>query len=92
MAEFTLEQAMRAQATLRVAAGKPEERFPTEQLIGMLSDEIRDLRERGSSDESIAELLQSQAGLELDAATIEKYYVDTSIYKHGDQTDEHHGT
>ncbi len=89
MAEFTLEQAMRGMAALRVAAGLPEERFGTEQLLGMLSDEIRGLRERGSSDESIAELLQAKAGLDLDAATIKKYYVDTSAYPKGD---EHHGT
>ena len=61
MAEFTLEQAMRGVSALRVAAGLPEERFETEQLIDMFSDEIRALRERGLSDESIAELLRIQS-------------------------------
>jgi hypothetical protein len=41
---------------LRQAAGADTERFPLHQVISMLSDEIRLLRERGFSDQRIADL------------------------------------
>ena len=81
MAQFTLEQAMKAQAALRASAGEGEETFNEQQLVGMLSDEIRALRKTGSTDEEIAALLQTDAGLNLDAETIGKFYVDTSEYQ-----------
>jgi hypothetical protein len=80
MAEFSLDQAMKAQAALRAAAGEGEERFDERQLVGMLSDEIRALREAGSTDDDIAALLKTGAGLDLPAETIGKFYVDTSGY------------
>ena len=80
MAEFTLAQAMKAQATLRAAGGQPEETFSTEQLVGMLSDEIRALREMGLSDDATANILKAKADIDLDAKTIERFYVDTSAY------------
>lgn len=81
MTQFNLDQAMKAQAVLRSAAGEGEELFDEQQLVGMLSDEIRALRASGSTDESIAALLKTDAGLDLDAETIRKFYVDTSEYE-----------
>lgn len=81
MNEFSLEQAMKAQAALRDAAGAGEERFDARQLIGMLSDEIRVLRDSGLNDEAIAALLKTKADLAIDAETIGKFYVDTSEYQ-----------
>lgn len=80
MAQFDLGQAMKAQTVLRSAAGEREEFFDEQQLVGMLSDEIRALRASGFTDESIAALLKTNAGLDLDAETIRKFYVDTSEY------------
>jgi hypothetical protein len=53
---YTADQVARAARDLRDAAGAPQERFTAPQVISMLSDEIRLLRERGFSDERIAEL------------------------------------
>ena len=72
---------MRAQAALRSAAGEGEESFDEQQLVGMLSDEISTLRAAGSTDEDIAALLKTDAGLDLSAETIGRFYVDTSGYK-----------
>ncbi|MDQ2799927.1 MAG: hypothetical protein M3Y13_09820 [Armatimonadota bacterium] len=80
MTQFNLGQAMKAQAVLRSAAGEGEELFDEQQLVGMLSDEIRALRASGSTDENIAALLKTNAGLDLDAEAIRKFYVDTSEY------------
>jgi hypothetical protein len=53
---YTADQVARAARELRDAAGAPEERFTATQVVAMLSDEIRLLRERGLSDERIADL------------------------------------
>ena len=81
MTQFNLNQAMKAQAALRTAAGEGEELFDERQLVGMLSDEIRTLRTSGSTDEEIATLLKTEAGVDLDAETIRRFYVDTSEYQ-----------
>ena len=81
MAQFSLGQALKAQAALRSAAGEGEESFNEQQLVGMLSDEIRVLRASGSTDDDITALLKAQANLDLSAETIGNYYVDTSEYQ-----------
>lgn len=53
---YTADQVARAARELRDAAGAPEESFTTPQVVSMLSDEVRLLRERGFSDERIADL------------------------------------
>ncbi len=81
MAQFSLNQAMKAQAALREAAGEGEETFDERQLVGMLSDEIRTLRASGSDDEEISQILKTQANVDLDTETIKAFYVDTSGYE-----------
>ena len=54
---YTAEQVAQAARELRQAAGTDEERFTAGQVISMLSDEVRLLRERGFNDASIADLL-----------------------------------
>jgi hypothetical protein len=81
MSQFTSDQALKAQAALRSAAGEGEELFDTQQLVGMLSDEIRTLRASGSTDEEIAALLKTQAEVDVEAATIWAFSVDTSPYQ-----------
>lgn len=54
---YTADQVAQAARELRQAAGSEEERFTGPQVIAMLGDEIRLLRERGFSDAQIADLL-----------------------------------
>lgn len=81
MAQFNITQAMKAQAALRAAAGEGEETFDEKQLVGMLSDEIRALRDSGATDGQISALLKTRADVDLDAETIGRFYVDTSEYQ-----------
>lgn len=53
---YTADQVATASRELRNAAGAGEERFTGEQVIAMLDEEIRILRERGFTDERIAGL------------------------------------
>jgi len=53
---YTADQVARAARELREAAGASQERFTSAQIVNMLADEVRLLRERGFSDERIADL------------------------------------
>ena len=53
---YSAEQVAVAARELREAAGGGEERFSAEQVLQMLGDEVRLLRERGFTDERIADL------------------------------------
>jgi threonine aldolase len=53
---YTADQVARAARELREAAGASQQRFTAAQVVAMLSDEVRLLRERGFSDQRIAEL------------------------------------
>ena len=53
---YTGEQVAVAARELRQAAGADEERFTTRQVLSMLGDEVRLLRERGFTDARIADL------------------------------------
>ncbi len=56
-ASYSADQVAQAARELRQAAGSDEERFTASQVLSMLSDEIRLLRERGFNDTKIADLL-----------------------------------
>ncbi len=71
---FTLEQAMKAQQVLRSAAELPSEQFPVQAFVGMISDEIEALRQKGKSDAEIAGLVNEAAGTQLSVADIEENY------------------
>lgn len=45
---YPVEEAIKAQKSLRDAAGLGPERFPVQAFVGMVSDEIQLLRERGN--------------------------------------------
>ena len=53
---YTADQVARAARELREAAGASQERFTSAQIVNMLADEVRLLRERGFSDERIDDL------------------------------------
>jgi hypothetical protein len=66
---YTPLQVARAATELRQAAGANEQAFSGEDVVQLLSDEIRLLRERGFTDEHIAELFQG-FDIEVDAGDI----------------------
>lgn len=75
---FTVEQAAAANKALRNALGLPPERFATDQFVGMISDEIEQLRSAGKSDEEIADILAAGAGVEISPHAITKFYAEPS--------------
>ena len=56
-AKYTTEQVATASRELRAAAGADDKLLSASQVISMLDEEIRLLRERGFTDERIAGLL-----------------------------------
>ncbi len=53
---YTAGQVAVAARELRQAAGSDEERFTAQQVVSMLAEEVRLLRERGFTDGQIADL------------------------------------
>jgi hypothetical protein len=71
---YSAGQAAAANTVLRTALNLPAQQFTTEQFVGMISDEIQQLRAAGRSDDDISNLLQSKAGISVTAEEIERYY------------------
>ena len=72
--QIQLNEALRAQKALRDAAGMAEETFLMPAFIGMVSDEIEQLRKKGLSDEKIASLITSNSKIKVTATELAKYY------------------
>ena len=72
--DFTAEQAAAANTALRAALGLAPERFGLQQFVGMMSDEIEQLRAAGRTDEAIAALLRERVGVEVPADAISRFY------------------
>lgn len=71
---YPLEEALKAQQTLRHAAGLGPERFPIQAFVGMISDEIETLRKHGKSDQQIADLIQQSSAIHITAEEIAEHY------------------
>lgn len=71
---FTGQQAAEAQTALRKALGLPPEQFPLPAFVGMVSDEIEQLRKAGKTDEQIAALINKAIGVEVPATAIGNFY------------------
>ena len=71
---FSLEEALKAQSALRAAAGLEPERFPISAFVGMISDEIEILRDRGESDEQISALIGQRSSIRVSPAEIAENY------------------
>jgi hypothetical protein len=71
---YPIEQALRAQKALREAAGLAPETFPVDAFVGMISDEIEVLRQRGRSDAEIARLIADHSLIEITASEIAAHY------------------
>ena len=71
---FTGQQAATAQTALRKALGLAPEQFPIPAFIGMISDEIEQLRAKGKTDDQIAGLIEQAIGVKLTQETIARFY------------------
>ena len=74
MKTYPLEQAVRAQKALREAAGLGPELFPIQAFVGMISDEIQELRSQGRTDDEIAGLIAAASSIEITASEIAENY------------------
>lgn len=74
---ISIADATRAQRALCGLLGQPEPTFTMPQFVGMLSDEIAALRLHGSDDNQIAAVI-CDSGIEITAAEIQEYFVDTT--------------
>jgi hypothetical protein len=79
---FTGTQATTAQTALRKALGLSPENFPVQAFIGMISDEIEQLRAAGQDDAAIAALVSEATGQTVDAETIARFYASPEARGH----------
>jgi hypothetical protein len=79
---FTGQQAATAQTALRDALGLPPENFSVEAFIGMISDEIEQLRAPGKDDSAIATLVSEVTGKSIDSETITRFYASPEARGH----------
>jgi len=79
---ISLQQALRAQKALRDAAGLAEERFPITEFVGMISDEIEQLRKQGKTDEEIAAVIEHGSEVKVTAQEIAANYA-SAERRHG---------
>ncbi len=68
--QFPLEEALKAQKVLREMANLGPEMFPVHAFVGMISDEIEELRKRGHSDEQIAAVIRKNSSIDITAGEI----------------------
>ncbi len=71
---YPVEEAIRAQRALRETAGLAPEQFPIQAFVGMISDEVEQLRSQGRSDQEIADLIRANSNIEITAAEIAENY------------------
>ena len=71
---FSGQEAANAQTALRRALGLPPEQFPAQAFVGMISDEIEQLRRQGCDDSVIADLLAGATGKSVTAEMITEFY------------------
>ncbi len=73
-AHYTAGDAATANSVLRAALGLAPEQFGTEQFVGMISDEVEQLRRAGKSDADIAHILRDHGGIAVSADAITRFY------------------
>ena len=71
---FTVDQAVGAQGALRHALGLAPETFPLPAFIGMISDEIQQMREAGRSDTDILAIVAEATGVTVAADDLNRFY------------------
>ena len=71
---FTLEQALKVQREMRHSLGLPAEEFPLPAFIGMISDEVEQLRAAGRTDGDIVAMISGSAGQAISEADLQRFY------------------
>lgn len=71
--EFKLDEALAAQKALRDSLAMPEELFPVEDFVRMISDEIVASREAGRDDQTIVDLVKQVTGKTITVDEIEQH-------------------
>ena len=71
---YPVEQALAAQKALRTMAGLGPEMFPIQAFVGMISDEIESLRQRGHTDAEIASVIRANSQIEITPEEIAENY------------------
>jgi hypothetical protein len=79
---YPVEEAMKAQKSLREAAGLEPEQFPIQAFVGMISDEIESLRRRGQTDSEIASIIERNSAIKITAAEIAENYASPEERQH----------
>ncbi|WP_428152227.1 hypothetical protein [Brevundimonas sp.] len=72
---FSLDEAIKAQRSLRQALGLGEERFEVPEFVEMISDEIEQMRDAGKSDEDIVAVVADATGHRMDPADLDRHYI-----------------
>jgi hypothetical protein len=71
---YPIEEALRAQKALRDLAGLKPEMFPMQAFVGMISDEVEELRRRGHSDDEIAQTICRSSAISITPDEIAQFY------------------
>jgi hypothetical protein len=71
---FSIEDLVVVQHEMRSVLGLPEERFSLPSFIGMLSDEIEQMRSFGISDEVIAQTIMGATGEIVTVDQVQQHY------------------
>ena len=71
---FTVDQIATANTAMRVALGLPPEHFTLVRFVGMVANEIEQLRGAGWSDEAIADLVTEATGTTVGPDDITRCY------------------
>lgn len=79
---YPVEEAIKAQRSLREAASLPPEQFPIQAFVGMISDEIESLRKRGKTDDEIATIIRQSSSIQITAAEIAENYATPEQREH----------
>ncbi len=72
--KVTLQDALQAQSALRESAGLGPETFHIAQFVGMVSDEIEQLRKQGRSDDEIAAVINANSAIRITGTAISQHY------------------
>ena len=83
---FSGQEASETQTALREALGLDPEQFRLSAFVGMISDEIEQLRARGKDDEQIAALVSAVSGKTVTADQIGRYYASPEERGHAGST------
>ncbi len=81
--QYPVEEAVRAQKALRDLAQLGPEMFPIQAFVGMISDEIEELRKRGHADEDIAQIIRKNSAIDITGEEIASHYASPEQRQHG---------